>query len=95
MSLTTNSEADILSRVIGPDKPGLSAEVARAILSLSFDADDVDRMNVLSRRAGEGTLTADEHEELNCYERMGHLLAILQLKARTSLKNSPSETSHV
>lgn len=95
MNVTTKSEADILSRVIGPDKPGLSAEAARSILALSFDPEDEDRMNELSHRAGEGTLSADEQEELNSYERVGHLLAILQSKARMSLKNVTSEPSQL
>lgn len=91
MTITANSEADILSRIIAPNKAGLSIEAARSILALSFDPDDIDRMNELSDKANEGILSEDEEQQLNNYERVGHLLAILQSKARTSLGSDPSE----
>jgi hypothetical protein len=91
MTVTANSEADILSRIIASNKAGLSVEAARSILALSFDPDDIDRMNELSSKAGEGMLSEDEEQQLNSYERVGHLLAILQSKARTSLNSDPSD----
>jgi hypothetical protein len=87
MVTTAKSEGDILTRVIGPDRPGLSVDAARSLLSLAFDPEDVHVMNELSQKAQEGTLTAEEQEHLDNYERIGHLLAILQSKARLSLKN--------
>lgn len=93
MSVTAKSEGEILSRVIGPDRPSLSSDAAHSLLSLSFDSEDVAYMNELSRKAGEGTLTPEEQEDLNNYERVGHLLAILQSKARLSLKRTTSESS--
>lgn len=92
MALSTKSEADILARVIGPNKSGLSPEAARSIMSLTFDPADVARMNELSREASEGSLSEEEQDELDRYERVGHLLAILQSKARVSLKNVASES---
>ena len=88
MATTVNSEAEILSRVIAPDQPSLSEDAARSILTLSFAGQDRDRMNALSEKARDGTLTPAEQAELDSYERVGCLLGILQSKARLSLKKS-------
>jgi hypothetical protein len=85
--MTANSEAAILSRVLEPDKPMLSAEAAREILALNFAAPDRKRMTELSARAHAGQLTSDEDEELENYIRVGDLLAVMQSKARRSLRN--------
>ena len=91
MSPTTiNSEADILSRLIAPDQPSLSADAARSILSLAFADRDRDRMNVLAEKSRAGSLGPDEQSELESYERVGCLIGILKSKARVSLKNSAS-----
>ena len=85
--MTTNSEAAIFRRVLEPDKPMLSVEAAREILALDFAAADRKRMNELSGTARAGQLTNDEDEELENYIRVGDLLAIMQSKARRSLRN--------
>ena len=43
-----------------PEKGKLSSETARAILKLGFGPDDQARMEILSRKAREGTLRVDE-----------------------------------
>ena len=43
-------------------------------------------MQVLSQKASEGTLTAEEQAEIDDYERVGHLLDLMHSKARTKLK---------
>jgi hypothetical protein len=85
-SHANTSEAAILSRVVEPDKPTLSPRAARDILALDFSPADKDRMRQLSAKAREGTLTPDEQAAIDNYERVGHLLNILQSKARRSLK---------
>jgi hypothetical protein len=45
-------------------------------------------MNDLSEKAREGTLTAQEQVEIDNYERAGHVLSLLKLRARRSLKPS-------
>lgn len=55
---------------------------------MGFAAEDFDRMNVLASKAQDGALTVTEQAELESYERVGHILTILQSKARTSLRNS-------
>jgi hypothetical protein len=42
-------------------------------------------MRELSAKARDGTLTPAERDEVNNYERVGHLVNILQSKARRSL----------
>jgi hypothetical protein len=59
---------------------------ARAILALDFNPADKERMRELSAKAREGTLTAEEQVAISNYERVGHLLGIMQSKARRSLK---------
>jgi hypothetical protein len=92
------SDVAILSPVIEPDKPTLSHEAARAILALDFTAADKRRLRALSAKAREGTLTPDEKLAIDNYERVGHVINIMQSKARRSLKtrrgtNGSSKTS--
>lgn len=88
MSTTTlppRTEAAIWARVIHPDGK-LTPAVARAILKLEFSAEDRGRMRVLSEKAREGTLTAEEQFEIDNFERVGNLLAILKSRSRKLLK---------
>ncbi|MGO9810141.1 MAG: hypothetical protein ACLP53_05040 [Isosphaeraceae bacterium] len=82
-----NSEVSILNRILRPDAPTFSPEAAQDILTLDFDQADKDRMRQLSAKARAGTLTAEEDIEAGKYELVGHLLNIMQSKARRSLKN--------
>ncbi len=86
LSHDNTSEVAILSRVLEPDKPSLSPQAARDILALDFGPADKDRMRQLSAKARDGTLTPDEQAAIDNYERVGHLLNIMQSKARRSLK---------
>jgi hypothetical protein len=80
-----NGGAEILRRLFEPDKADLSPEVARYLLGVEFSAADCERMNALAEKAQAGELLSDEREELNDYVRIGHLLALVQSKARKSL----------
>jgi hypothetical protein len=80
------SATDILDRVLESDKATFSPETAREILALDFSQEDKERMRLLSAKARDGELTAAEKTEIDNYERVGHLLGILQSKARRSLK---------
>jgi hypothetical protein len=80
------SEVDILRRALEADEGTLSAPAARSLLAIHFARADQDRMSVLSEKAREGTLTAEEQVEIDNYERAGHVLSLLRLKARRSLK---------
>ena len=50
-------------------------------------------MRQLSAKARAGTLTAEEDAEAGKYELVGHLLNIMQSKARRSLKGHGDEGS--
>ena len=89
---TNGTEAAILTRVLEPEKPTLSADAARDILAFDFNQADKERMRQLSAKARDGNLTADEQNVANNYERVGHLLNVLQSKARRSLKGSNGTT---
>lgn len=85
------SEVSILNRILRPDDSTFSPEGAQDILSLGFSESDKQRMRELSAKARAGTLTAEEDAEAGRYELLGHLLGILQSKARRSLKGHRDE----
>jgi hypothetical protein len=64
----------------------LVPSVARYLVSLDFGAGDVERMNFLAQRAQAGSLSRDEAADMDNYLHIGNLLAIMQSKARTSLR---------
>jgi len=82
------SEAEIWSRTIEPDNGNLSPEAAQALMTLKLPAADVERVNELSAKAREGSLTPEESRELDNYLNVGRALELLQAKARLSLRRS-------
>lgn len=87
-TLTAPDEFDLFTRVVRPEQPTLSADAARSLLSLTFSEEDVARMNDLSAKARVGALAPVEQTELDNYERVGHIIGILQSKARISLRKN-------
>jgi hypothetical protein len=79
------SEIAIFARLIRADKGRLSRVLARYLLTLGFDQEDQARMSDLADRNQEGALAPEELEELQNYVKAGHMLALLQSKARRSL----------
>ncbi|QOV89428.1 hypothetical protein [Humisphaera borealis] len=84
--VASHFEAEILRRVLRPDDGDLPAEAARELLKLGFTEQDHRRMEVLSTRSNEGTLTDVEREELDGYANVSHFIAFVHSKARLSLK---------
>ena len=84
----SESGAAILERLIELDVPTLSPEAARSALRLDFPEADHDRVRILSVKAQEGALTRVERAELEAYLRVADRLALLQSKARLSLKRA-------
>lgn len=82
-----HSEAAILARLIQAHERELTPEVARDLLSLRFEAGDLQRMNDLADRAQSGRLNEDERQEMERYLHVGNLLAVMQSKARQALKS--------
>ena len=85
-TLADTSAAAIFSRVLEADKTPLSPDAAWSLLRLDFSRADRRRMDLLSAKAGKGTLTAEEDAELENYINVNHLLTIIQSKARRSLQ---------
>lgn len=56
------------------DRPGMSPELARAILQLHFDPRALSRMNYLAEQNSQGSLTETERAELEKYLRVGNFL---------------------
>jgi hypothetical protein len=84
--MSSRTDETIFERVIDPSDGTMPPEAARYILSLDFPPADHARMDELSVRAQEGRLTADEETELDDYLHVGHVMALMQSKARRSLR---------
>jgi hypothetical protein len=67
----------------------LTPEVARAVLELSFPANDVKKMHELSARSQAGKLAPEDESAMDDYERVGAMLSILKSRARQLLKRAP------
>lgn len=81
-----NSSAAILNRLIDPQTADLSLSAARSILRLKFAEQDHLRMEERNEKAQNGELTSADRDELAEFLRVADILAILQSKARRSLK---------
>lgn len=79
------AEADVLSRIIKPENGELSPDVARSLLKLEFDAQDLARMHELIVRGQASQLSPAEQVELDGYRRIGRMLELMRSKARHSL----------
>jgi hypothetical protein len=66
----------------------MSPTTARKLLELSFSRPQQERVALLSEKAQEGTLAPPEQDELDEYIRVADLLAILQSRARRTLKDA-------
>ncbi len=86
-TITPGTEAEVWLRILYPDKK-MTADVAHAILGLSFPPADLKRMTELSAKAQAGVLTPDEDFEMDNIERVGSILSILKSKARQALKRT-------
>ena len=83
---TLSAEAEILGRLIGPDNPSFTPDAARSILELRFADSDTDQMNLLAVKAREGSLTAEEADQLHGYRFVGAMVDLLHSKARLTLQ---------
>jgi hypothetical protein len=83
------SSSSVLERVIQSRQDGLSAEVARFILSLSFSPADQHRCQELSEKAQTDLLSEEEKAELDDLLTTNDLLMILKSNARLKLHQAP------
>ena len=79
-------DAEILARVINPERGDLPPEMAEMVLNFDFQPADRNSMQILSEKASLGELTDSEREMLDGFIRVGHFLGMLKSKARVSLK---------
>ena len=83
---TAVTEAEIWNRAIRPKVGDLSAAAARSLLRLRLSNADAKRVQELSVKADEGTLSELEAEELDNYLNVGRAMEFIKAKARRSLK---------
>jgi hypothetical protein len=86
------TESTILARLI-QSRTKMDSHVARYFLSLTFEPEDVDRMNVLAAKARDGAISPEEETELDSYLHVGNLLATVQSKARVYLRTHEGSAS--
>jgi hypothetical protein len=87
-----NTGGDILYRLLEPETGNLTPEAARYLLSIDFPQADRDRMALLAEKSQAGALLADERDELEEYVHIGHMLALIQSKARKAIAQGHSRT---
>jgi len=83
-----STEAAILNRVFRPNAEAWPRAAAEAILSISFDPSDRDRMTLLLERAKTGELSSEDAEALENYRHIGRLLELMKSRARQSLQTA-------
>jgi hypothetical protein len=81
-------ELSILRRVVDPEHGSFPKAAAEAILKLSLDPHDLDRMHELLEKNRANSLTKEEDEELENYCRVGRFLDLVRSKARLSLQSA-------
>jgi hypothetical protein len=78
----------ILTRAISPTRESLPRELAQEILQWDFPPEDKQRMAELSVKVRAGELTEREESEIDSYVRVGHIVNLMQAKARLALKQT-------
>jgi hypothetical protein len=87
----SQSEIDILARVLGNGRGQMPADIARYILGLGFSDEDKARMHDLAVRNQDDGLSPAEKEELLAYAKAGSLLSLLKSSARRVLGTRPKK----
>lgn len=82
------TDLEVFAGVLESGTGELDPEAARAVLQLAFSASQRSRMRELAERHNRGELDATELAEMESYRRVGNFLALIQSKARRSLKHS-------
>jgi hypothetical protein len=84
--LMPSTEGAIWARIVDPETGDLTRAAAQTFLELDFNIADRRRMDELAEKASAGSLTPRERKDAEAYNRVAHLLALLQSKARQSLR---------
>ncbi len=78
----------MLEQLADLDVKSISPAVAHKLLGVAFTRSHQHRVDALSEKAREGSLTSAEQAELDEFIRVADLLAILQSRARQALKRA-------
>lgn len=84
-------DIEILSSVLSLGTPDFDSDAARAVLRLGFSDEQKARMLDLADRGNRGELTPTEQEQMDRFRRVGNFLALMQSKARLSLKHAEQQ----
>jgi hypothetical protein len=87
-----DSPVAIFARLFDPDRIDLSPEAAQALLKVTFDQGDRDRMHQLIVKNRDGNLTPEEEAELDSFLQVGCILDVMHAKAHLVLRNSVAAT---
>jgi hypothetical protein len=79
------SNGKLLDRILDPISSSLNEESARKLIGLKADRKTEARVAKLAIKCNEGTLTPRERREYEMYVMMGHIVGLLQAKARILL----------
>jgi hypothetical protein len=82
---TATTDGAIWARIVDPETGDLTRAAAQTLLGFDFQPGDRERMDELAEKARAGKLTPRERKEAEAFNRVSHLLALLQSKARQSL----------
>lgn len=85
-TLMPSTEGAIWARIVDPETGDLTREAAQTLLQFDFNPADQRRMEELAQKASSVALTPAERRDAETYNRVAHLLALLQSKARQSLR---------
>ena len=80
------TETTIWRHILQPGKADMAPDLARYLLQMDFRGSDLKRMARLSKKAESGKLTGRDRLELEEYIRVADTLALMQSKARRSLR---------
>jgi len=96
MTSTSNgtSPAAIFARLWETKNGRLPRTLARTVLKLGFSEQDKSRMHELAQKNAAGRISRDEIQELDNYISAGDFLALLQSKARRSLRKARVGPTH-
>jgi hypothetical protein len=84
--LMPSTEGAIWARIVDPEAGNLERAAAQTLLLLDFNPPDRRRIEELAEKASVARLTPREREDAETYNCVAHLFALLQSKARRSLR---------
>jgi hypothetical protein len=75
----------LVDRILDPISSSLNEEAARKLIGLKADRKTQAQVAKLAVKCNEGTLTPRERREYEMYVMIGHIVGLLQAKARILL----------